>query len=64
MPFKPSDWDAYHPVTEHLAVARWGKLWKVVDKETGSQIGPGDWPTMAAAREYAEMRQATTYTPA
>ena len=54
------DWDAYKPVTQHLAVARWGKVWYVVDRETNMQIGyPCD--TRTEAREQAEMRQSTTY---
>jgi hypothetical protein len=57
---KPSDWDSYTEVTEDLAVGRWGKLWRVIDKQTGSEIGP-PFHTKWEAREYADHRQATTY---
>jgi len=47
-------------VTRDLAVGRWGRYWRVIDKATGSEIGP-PFPSMWEAREYAEHRQETTY---
>jgi hypothetical protein len=62
MPFKPSDWDSYTSHTEHLAVARWGRIWRVVDKETGSEIGM-PFKTRTEAESYARYRESTTYSP-
>lgn len=59
---RPDEWDAYHVATEHLAVARWGRWWRAVDRETGAEIGP-PFPTMAATWAYAEYRQGATYGP-
>lgn len=47
-------------ITQHLGVAKWGKQWLVIDKETQAQIGEA-FKTKQAACAYALYRQDTTY---
>ena len=55
-----ADYAAHYPVTAHVGVARYGRDWFAYDRGTAQRIGPV-FPTMYAAREYAEYRERATY---
>lgn len=55
MTLKRDDWDAWHKVSEELAVVRWGRDWFVLDTTTNAQLGP-PWPRMIDARDHALQR--------
>jgi hypothetical protein len=54
------DWTSLQDVTCCLAVGRFGKFWRVIDRQTWQEIGYA-CKTRTEAREQAMAREQSTY---